>query len=407
MNRNQLLIILVAGLVLGGIGLYVNKQKTASYSSTSRLATDKLLGAFPVNDVAHVTIRQGNNEVNLVKGDAWTVKERGDYPANSGDIIELGRKLWDLRSAQSQKIGESQLGRMELLPPDKGGTNSATQVDLKGKDGKVIRTVLLGKKSTRGGGGDDQFGGGGFPNGRWIYLPDKPGTTYLVTEAFAEIEPKGERWLSKDFLKVEKAKSIAVTFAEATNSWKLTRETESGEWKLADAKPEEQLDASKTSSFNYALSSPAFTDVAIGVTPEQSGLDKPTTVTLETFDHFTYTIQVGAKTNENQYLTVTVTADLPKERTPGADEKPEDKAKLDKEFTDKHKQLEEKLANEKKLGKSTYLVSSWTVDSLLKERSTLMAEKKEEEKKEGAAEPTPAIPGLPPTKLPGHEGHDH
>lgn len=406
MNRNQLLIVLVIGLVLGSIGLYVNKQKAASYQSTARTDSDRLLGDFPVNDVTHVTIRQGDHEVNLVKGDAWTVKERGDYPANSGDIIELGRKLWDLRSAQSQKIGESQLGRMELLPPGKGGTNSATQVELKGKDGKIIRTVLLGKKSLRSG-GDDQFGGGGFPNGRWIYLPDKPGTTYLVTEAFAEIEPKGERWLNKDFFKVEKTKSIAVTFPEATNSWKLTRETESGEWKLVDAKPEEHLDATKTSSLNYALSSPAFTDVAIGVTPEQSGLDKPTTVTLETFDHFTYTIQAGAKTNENVYLTVAIAAALPKERTPGADEKPEDKAKLDKEFADKHKQLEEKLANEKKLGKSTYLVSSWTVDSLLKERSTLMAEKKEEEKKEGAAESAPAIPGLPPSKLPGHEGHDH
>lgn len=399
MNRNQLLIVLVIGLVLGSIGLYVNKQKTASYQSTARTDSDRLLGDFPVNDVTHVTIRQGDHEVNLVKGDSWTVKERGDYPASSGDIIELGRKLWDLRSAQSQKIGESQLGRMELLPPGKGGTNSATQVELKGKDGKIIRTVLLGKKSLRSG-GDDQFGGGGFPNGRWIYLPDKPGTTYLVTETFAEIEPKGERWLNKDFFKVEKAKSIAVTFPEATNSWKLTRETESGEWKLADAKPEEHLDAAKTSSFNYALSSPAFTDVVIGVTPEQSGLDKPTTVALETFDHFTYTIQTGAKTNENVYLTVAVAAALPKERPPGTDEKPEDKARLDKEFADKHKQLEEKLANEKKLGKSTYLVSSWTVDSLLRARSTLMAEKKEDEKKEGAAESAPAIPALPPTQLP-------
>jgi len=406
MNRNQLLLILVAGLVLGGIGLYVNKQKSASYSSTSRLATDRLLGDFPVNDVTHVTIRQGNDEVNLVKGDAWTVKERGDYPASSSDIIELGRKLWDLRSAQSQKIGESQLGRMELLPPGKGGTNSATQIELKGRDGKVIRTVLLGKKSMRGG-GDDQFGGGGFPNGRWIYLPDKPGTTYLVSEAFAEIEPKGERWLNKDFFKVEKAKSIAVTFPEATNSWKLTRETESGEWKLADAKPEEHLDSAKTSSFNYALSSPSFNDVAIGVAPEVSGLGKPTTVILETFDHFTYTIQAGAKTNDNQYLTVTVTADLPKERTPGADEKPEDKARLDKDFADQHKKLEEKLASERKLAKSTYLVSSWTVDSLLKERATLLAEKKDEAKKEGAAEPAPAVPGLPSTALPGHDGHDH
>jgi hypothetical protein len=386
MNRNQLLIILGIGLVLGGIGLYLNKQKAASYQSTAKTDTEKLLGDFPINDVAQVTIRQHTNAVNLVKGEVWSVPERAGYPANAGDIIELARKLWDLRSAQSQKIGASQLGRMELLPPDQGGTNSATLVELKGKDGKTIRSVLLGKKSMRGGGGDDQFGGGGWPNGRWLYLPDKPGTAYLVTEAFAEIEPKPERWLGKDFFKVEKAKSVAVNFPTATNSWKLTRETEAGEWKLADAKPEEQLDATKTSSFSYALSSPSFTDVAAGA----AGLDNPTTITLETFDHFTYTVKVGTKTNDNFPITLTVAADLPKERTPGKDEKPEDKVKLDKEFADQQKKLQDKLAAEQKLGKWTYLVSSWTVEPLLKERAQLLAEKKDEPKEEAppAVEPT-------------------
>jgi len=399
MNRKQLLMILLVGVVLGGAGLYLNHRSSASYSRSAKLATGTLLGDFPINDIALVRLSQSSNEVNLAKSEIWTVRERDNYPANASEIIEFARKLWDLRPAQSQKIGESQLGRMELLPPGKGGTNSAMLVELKGKDGKTIRSLLLGKKSIRGG-GDEGFGGG-FPNGRWVYLPDKPGMAYLVTEAFAEVEPKPEHWLNKDFFKVEKARSIAVTFAEATNSWKLTRETDSGEWKLADAGPGEKLDSAKTSGFNYALSSPAFTDVAIGVTPEHSGLDKPTRVVLETFDHFTYTLQVGAKTNENVYLTVAVAADLPRERSPGKDEKPADKEKLDREFKDQQKKLEEKLAAEMKLGKSIYLVSSWTVDSLLKPRSGLLVEKKEEAGKPGAAEPKGDGGILPPTKLPG------
>ncbi|MCW5554201.1 MAG: DUF4340 domain-containing protein [Verrucomicrobiae bacterium] len=377
MNRKQLLLIVLAGVVLGGIGLYLNSKKAASFERTDKLATEKLLGDFPVNDIVHITLRQHDGEVNLVKGETWTVKERGDYPANTGSIIEFARKLWDLRPAQSQKIGESQLGRMELLPPDKGGTNSATLVELKDKDGKLIRSVLLGKKSMRSGGGDP-MGGGGWPNGRWLYLPDKPGTAYLVSETFTEIEPKADRWLAKDFFKVEKIRSVAVNFPEAANSWKLTRETEGGEWKLADAAEEEKLDAGKTSSFSYALSSPGFVDVLLEATPEQTGLDKPTVITLETFEDFTYTVKVGAKTNDNYVLTVTATAALPKERPPGAEEQPEDKERLDKEFKDRRQKLEEKLAQEKKLAKWTYLVSSWTVDSLLKERAQLLPEKKEE-----------------------------
>jgi len=383
MNRKQLLVILVIGVVLGGLGLYLSRQRSASFERTARTATKQLLGDFPVKDIAQITIRHDTNEVNLVKADGWVVKERGNYPANTGDIVELVNKLSILQPAQSQKIGESQLGRMELLPPEKGGTNSATRVELKDKDGKAIRTVLLGKKSMRGG-GDEPYGGGGWPNGRWIYLPDKPGTAYLVSEAFNEIEPKPDRWLSKDFFKVEKTRTIAVAFPEATNSWKVSRETESGEWKLADAKPEEKLDSSKTSSLSYALSSPGFVDVLIGAKPEQVGLDKPTTISLETFDDFTYTVKVGSKTNDNYAMTVAVAATLPKERTAAKDEKPEDKARLDKEFKDTQKKFEEKLAQEKSLGKWTYLVSSWTVDSLLKKRSELLVEKKDETKKDEA-----------------------
>jgi len=79
---------------------------------------------------------------------------------------------------------------------------------------------------------------------------------------------------------------------------------------------------------------------------------------------------------------VAVTAQIPKERTPGKDEKPEEKTKLDKEFKEKQKKFEDKLSQEQSYGKWIYLVSNWTVDSLLKERSQLLAEKKEEPKKE-------------------------
>ena len=43
-----------------------------------------------------------------------------------------------------------------------------------------------------------------------------------------------------------------------------------------------------------------------------------------------------------------------------------------------------KVQQEKAFEKWTYVVSSWTVDSLLKERSQLLAEKKDESKKDEA-----------------------
>ncbi len=53
-----------------------------------------------------------------------------------------------------------------------------------------------------------------------------------------------------------------MQFPVATNSWKLTRASETNDWQLADAKPGEKLDSSKISSVTSPFSSPSFNDVA-------------------------------------------------------------------------------------------------------------------------------------------------
>ena len=195
--------------------------------------------------------------------------------------------------------------------------------------------------------------------------------------------PNTQDWLDKDFFHVEKPETIEVTFPEATNSWKLTRESESAQWQLAQATPEEKLDSSKTSGVASPFSSASFQDVLPNV-QVGGGTNQPTVVKIHTFDNFDYTVKVGAKTNNDYLLAMNVSADLPKERTPGKDEKPEDKAKLDKEFKDKQQKLEDKLKKEQSYGKWTYLVSSWTVDPLLKHRNQLLEEKKEDTKKQAS-----------------------
>jgi hypothetical protein len=410
MNRNQLIILLVLVVVLGGAGVMLHNRQQSSWAGANPSAGKKLLGDFAINDVAHIEIKQGTNDLNLAKRDnAWRVRERNDYSANYPQLSELLIKLADLKIVQSEPIGQSQLAKLGLVPG--AGTNSAVVVDFKDKDDKPIRSLLLGKKHMKKsnrpspmGEMDDEEGGGGWPDGRYVKLGSDSKDVDLISDALANVDTKPEQWLNKDFFKVEKIRSVAVNFPVATNSWKISRETESGEWKLADAKPTEQLDNSKASGVGNSLSSPGFNDVAMAK-PEELGLDKPTTVTLDTFDNFTYTLKVGQKTNDNLPLVVAVAADLPKERTPGKDEKPEDKDKLDKEFKEKQKKLEEKLTQEKAFEKWTYLVSNWTLDSLLKERAQLLVEKKEEPKKEdkpaAAIEPKPADSPLVP--LPGPE----
>src|SRR6267143_3257128 len=391
MNRKQLTTLIIACAILGVIGWIVYNKRNSDEGSGSA-GGQKLIKNFPLNDVERVAIRQGNGQVNLVKqNDLWTVQERNNYPANFTTISEFLRKVWELKPAQHIDVGQSQLGRLELLPPDKGA-NSGTLVEFKDKSGKNINSLTLGKKHMRKGGEDSGFGGGGgWPDGRYVMVGTDVKTVSVVSDAMSNIEPKPEEWLNKDFFKVENLKSISVTSTNATNNWSLEREKENGEWKLADAKKGEQLDTGKSSGGTSALSSPSFNDVATNTAPDKIGMDKPLLAKLSTFDGFNYEVKVGSKTGEDNYFfQVSVNGSFPKERAAGKDEKPEDKTKLDKEFKEKSDKLQEKLKSEKDYEKWTYVVSKWTIDPLFKERKDLLAEKKEE--------PAPSATNAPPAK---------
>ncbi len=236
------------------------------------------------------------------------------------------------------------------------------------------------------------MGDEGWPDGRYVMVGDNKDTVMLVSDALTEVEPNPSQWLDKDFFKVEHARSVSVEFPAVTNSWKLTRQTEFGPWRLADAGAGEELDSNKVTSISNPLSNPSFSDVAVDLTPKETGLDHPTVIKLDTFDEFHYTVKVGAKTNDEYYLTVATTADIPQKRPASKDEKPDEKAKLDQAFAAHKKAMEDKLSQDQSLGKWTYLVSNWTVDPLLKKRSQLLVEHKPAsiEKKDSDTNSVPA-----------------
>src|SRR5262249_25159796 len=141
MNRKQLAILFVLVVVVGGAGLMTWKNQQAAQSSGNSGVGKKLFPDFPVNDVAHITIRQGTNEVRLAKkDDVWRVAERQDYPANFSGISDLLLKLRDLKAGQMEQVGPSQLPRLNLAPDGKG-TNAPLVVEFKGASDKLISTL--------------------------------------------------------------------------------------------------------------------------------------------------------------------------------------------------------------------------------------------------------------------------
>ncbi len=397
MNRKQLALLAVVLVILGGIGILIQNSRNQNSNTGEAGGGQLLLGKdFPVNDVTHIVIQGPTNTMNLVKkADTWRVQERGDYPANFGQISEFLLKAAGLKVVQNQDIGASQLARMGLAAPGQG-SNAATLLDLRGKDDKSLKAVLLGKKHSRKTPGEPMGGPGdeGMADGRYVMTGADKSHVLLVGDPLNNAEPKPETWLSKDFFKIEKPKSISVTFPAApTNSWKLTRDSEAAEWKLADAKKDEKLDSGKAGGVESPFASPSFNDIVYPAgKPEDHGLDKPTVVTVETFDGFTYTVKVGKKTEEAYPITLTVTANFPKEPEVSKDEKPEQKAQADKVWQEHQKLLDDKLKKEKFCESWTYLVPTWNVDPVLKERKDLLEEKKEEPAKDNKAAAADAKP---------------
>ena len=382
MNSKQLILLLAALVILGGAGLVMRNHHEESWSTAGSKLGQKILPNFQVNDVSAVHIK-GEGDLDLVKNDdRWLVKQRGDYPANFSQIKDLLLKMEDLKIAQAEPIGSSQLARMHLTEPG-SGPDTATLLEFKDAQGKVLQSLLLGKKHTRTAERSSpmRFGNDEMPDGRFVMLKNDAHEVLTVSDPLNSVDPKPAGWLDKDFFKVEKLKSVSFVSTNATNSWTVSRDSESAPWVLAAPKAGEVLDSNKVSSLSSSLGYPSFVDVAADPAPAKTGMDKPLVVTIATFDQFTYTLKIGAKTPENDYnLNVAVAASFPTERTPGKDEKPDGKKALDKEFQDKLKAQQDKLKQEKALDKATYLVNSWLIDPFIRPRAQLMVDKKDEKK---------------------------
>ena len=385
MKAKQLAIMVVIAALLGGAAYLLNRKDRTGPAAGG---TGAKVIDLPVDRVEAVSIQSASGKVTLVKkDDAWTVEERAGYPADFDHVRQLLTKLWELKTVQEVKAGASQFARLELAEPLAG---AGMKLEFKDKDGKSLGALLLGKKHMKEGGGG--FGGdGGFPAGRYVMQPGGS-LVSLVSESLDEIETKPETWLKRDFFKIESPKAITLAGATDAQKWKVTRENATADWKLEDLKAGEKLETAKVSPVANALSSASFSDVlAPDAKPEDTGLDKPIVATFETFDNFTYVVKIGKATGDNFPVTVQISAAPAKERTPGKDEKPEDKTKLDDEFKATLKRLEEKLATEKKFEGRAFLVAKFTIEQLLKDRAALLEEKRPE---------TPPVPSPTPTPLP-------
>lgn len=372
MNRKQILSLLVLVAIIGGVGFYLQKRSQSEWTESAAPAGAKVL-EFPINDVAQIEIRTTTGDLHLAKkNDIWVVGERGNYPADFARVSGLVKQLWELRPVQQMKIGPSQFSRLQLIEPGQGA-NAGSVIELKDNEGKSLAKLIAGKQNFRkDDGGMSQFGP--MPAGRYVLSP--PSGKVALVKAFLQTDSEPRSWLKHDFVKIDSPATIMMSGQTPARHWALTRADKQSDWKLAGAQANQELEKTTVGSFANLLASLSFIDVLpADAKPADHGLDKPDLITVQDFDRFTYTLKIGRSTTEAYPVQVSVAADPVKERTPKSDEKAEEKAKLDQEFKDHLKQLEEKAATEKQYEKRTYLVPKSTLDPFFKDRAELLAKK--------------------------------
>ncbi len=369
MNRKTFLILIGMLVVLGGAGLAMFWQDLSAWRSSSTKIGSKLFEKLPVNEVAQIRLYDGKGEVTLaLKDGRWAVKQRGDYNASVQEIGDLLVKLPDLKVVQTESVGATLLPRLNLVEPGKDAKaeGAGTQLELSDKSGKVIGTLLLGKifvkiepsplpikQET--------------PVGRYVLSPGNP-TVLVLSDALKNANAKPEQWLARDFFKADRIRSLTVS--GEGGPWKIARPEEYGQWKFAEGAG--QLDPGKAVAAVNSLAGLSFTDVAIDVKAES--FDKPRMLIAETYDNLIYMIKLAKKPGgDDYYLSVAVSGEPPRTRTPEKGEKPADKERLDKQFAESLQKLDTRVKLEKSLAAWTYVVAAKSLAPVIIGRGDLVA----------------------------------
>jgi hypothetical protein len=371
MSRNQFLLVLAVLIVLVAAGFGLQSWKRSSYQVADTRVGQRLVEGFKVDDVASIDIVEPKATVTLVRGErGWTVKERGDYPADLEPIRDLLLKLQELKVVQTEGLSDAVKPRLQLAAPDAGAKpeETGTLVDLKGRDGKSVARLVLGKTTRK----EIKIPGlpGDVPSGRYVWVAADPQRVNVVNESFGNVVAKPEQWLSKELMRYERPKSITAFAPDGKEKWAVSKDKEDAEWKLAGPGALDLQKAYDASSALYALQ---VADAAPGVSDADAGLDKPTTVRAETFEGWTYELQIGKPAPDNRYYARSkVTGVVPETRKAPGDEKAEDKEKADKAFAERKEALAAKLAREQAVAGRTVLITKTAADPLLRDRKALI-----------------------------------
>jgi hypothetical protein len=404
MKKTAILLVVLVALV--GFAFFYKKvtdERTSGYSLSKADAREYLLSGVPSDKIRKIVIQDPKGKVTLaVSGNQWVVEERSGHPAALQKIEHAVQALEDVKIKDRKEVGKSALAKLKVLSPTdaQAGEGAGLEVQLQDEKGAVLGSVVVGSSPKASGGASSGNMFGGPTPQRFVRTPNDKDTVWVVDDSFDEFQVDAKGWIDTAWPIITGVKSVEVIFPNAADSWKAERKEKDTPFTFVNAPAGEELDTAKASGLDGRVLEGPPSDVLPKdkVTPDtMKGAIK---ARLVTFDGFTYDVELleqkkaGEEGSAPGYLlTFKVSADLPKERKPGPDEKEEDKKRLDEAFKKHGEGLAAQLAAEQKQQGWVYEVSEYGVSALVKKRSELVRDASS-----APAEPAPGpdVPGALP-----------
>ncbi len=242
-----------------------------------------LLPDYKAADVTRLTISdsEGKTLALAKNGENWVLPEAGDFPADAAKITPLLDKIEKVRTNRLVTQTEGSHARLKVAAAD---FNSLLEIGLKdGAGHKLYVGSSAGASATH------------------VRADDRP-EVYLTGDLTSfDANVQASAWINTLYFTVPQTATTGLTLENANGTFEFVKEGET--WTLKGLKAGETFNEN---NFTSLLSQAGGINMSepLGQTAEAAyGLDKPlATVTLKTADK-TYTLTVGAKSDEdNSYV---------------------------------------------------------------------------------------------------------
>ena len=342
MNPRQLLVLVVAAAVLGGLACW--SMRSGRNAPPADIGKPVLPG-LDLARVARVDVAKPGADIAVVQGaDGWVVTNLFNYPADVGKLRANLLKLHDLRVADVSRNAAAVSG-------------DVARVELRDAGGRVLADLRLGAPYKRGGGGErDQWRG---PSGRHV-APAGSRQAWVVKETLDEFDGDAKSWADTQILAVPGADIESVEMAAPTGSVVALVRT-NGSLQIAGLSTNEEFETSKSYGIESALSYLNFSGVADPALPDvQTGLATPAVYRVRLKNGDAYAARIGATATNSTDRYARFSAEL---AAPGTN------------ATQKAEYEKRKAELDQKLGRWTYLITSYTAENMTNTRAGLVKPK--------------------------------